>query len=165
MTPTELERYESLAPGFGEALAVCLDKLRRRDLLSAEVETLLAGRGVEAGTRSAVLEFLVDRRFVDDSKTISSHISRRSGERGYGKGRIRAELIGRGAPEDVVDECLHAQLGDQAELERALMALRRRFRTRPDLGQAGRFLMGKGFDETIVESALERFEKTDDLPD
>ena len=148
-------------PEYNQALALALKKLKASDKLESELCQALETYGFSPQTVTAVLSFLKDRKLVNDRRTIENHIERRAGRRSFGIEKIRAELLQRGAPEEIVEDCL-ASSAKMDELDGALEALRARFRNGADRAKAGRFLMGRGFAEELVEQALDRFFESND---
>ena len=146
---------------YNQALTLALKKLKSSDKLESELLAALNCAGFSTETSTSVLSFLKDRKFVNDRRTIENHIERRSGRRSYGKEKIRVELLRRGAPEELVEECLQSST-IQDEVDSALEALHGRFAGSVDRAKAGRFLMGRGFDEELVEQALDRFFESND---
>jgi regulatory protein len=140
-------------PQLRGALSLALAKVAQSDKLAAEIESLLSGRGYDGETISAVLELMHKRRVLDDRRTIINTLERYSGRRAQGLEKIRAELIERGAPEDIVDEVLAGSAPD--ERVRAVHLLRSRSFAAGDAAKAGRFLLSRGFDEDLVHSVVE----------
>ncbi|HVL38459.1 MAG TPA: regulatory protein RecX [Fimbriimonadaceae bacterium] len=159
-----LAELEAAHPGFKATLERALAELRKRPYLQEELRRKLEATQAETVSRF-VIEFLSDRGFINDRETIRNHILHQSGQRGYGQERIKAELLERGAREEVVQECLQEQLGLEAELQTALQALAKRFGAGASRARAGRFLIGRGFSEELVEEALGRYFGSPDLPE
>lgn len=79
-----------------------------------------------------------------------------SGRRAIGIEKFRAELIRRGAPEEIVEECLgEIPTANQREVLQRL--LEGKFAPTDSRAKAGRFLIGRGFSDEDVETALEDF--------
>jgi SOS response regulatory protein OraA/RecX len=146
----------------GEALEVALKLIATRERFEAEVRQLLADRGYDTDASDAVVSFLRDRKILHDQRTTFNLIEQRSGRRSVGREKLRSELLARGAPEEIIEECLGQVDG---ELERALELLRAKFPGGGSPGSMGRFLCSRGFEVSIVESALERLFGSDDLLD
>lgn len=142
-------------PEFEKALLKALRMVHASDKLSAEVKQALIRSGVNEETSGRVLALLSERRVLDDQKTILKAVERALGRRGLGKEKIRASLIARGAPEEMVEACL-AQHNESDELERMLELLRSRA-DKNTRAKAGRFLASRGFGEESVEDALNAF--------
>jgi regulatory protein len=148
-------------PDFEKALGLALKRLRLSDKLEAELLKALVMGGFSTETATFVLSFLKDRKLISDRRTIENHIEKRSGRRSIGQEKIRAELLERGAPEELVEECLaNADVGDEAG--RAVQALRAKYAQEVERGKAGRFLASRGFGEELIETALDRFFESND---
>jgi SOS response regulatory protein OraA/RecX len=83
-----------------------------------------------------------------------------TGKRAAGIEKLRAELERRGAPENIVEECL-AELSPDDQKQGMLDALSAKFKPTDDRARAGRFLLSRGFAEDEIESALDDFFRTD----
>jgi len=137
------------------ALRAALEFLRARDRFVAELRAHLASKRYEAGDVETVVQLLIERRLIEDDRTTRNLIEQRSGKRAIGTGRIRLELESLGADPAAVERYID-EIG-QTESERALDALRAKYKTGAERAKAGRFLIGRGFDEDAVESALDAF--------
>jgi len=150
-------------PRFTTALKAALDHLKTRDRLSGELRSYLVAEGFEPDVVENVVQFLVERKLVNDEKTTQHLIERNSGKRSVGIERLRAELEKLGAPAETIEAKL-AVLGE-SESERALEALRAKYKHGADRAKAGRFLYSRGFEEDSIEAALEVFCGSDPFPE
>jgi regulatory protein len=149
---------------YKKALKAALNRLKGADRFEKEVEAPLISAGFSTETVRDVVSYLKERRFVDDRRTTMNAIERRSGRRAVGREKIRAELLKRGAPEDVLDEVLNI-LPDADASENLTDLLRAKFGSsdekgrygRADRARAGRFLASRGFEEESIETALDSF--------
>ena len=73
---------------------------------------------------------------------------------------MRAELERRGAPENIIEECL-ATLSPADQKQGMLDALSAKFKPTDDRARGGRFLLSRGFDENDIEGALDEFFRAD----
>lgn len=79
-----------------------------------------------------------------------------TGKRAAGVEKLSAELKGRGAPEEVIEECLGSITAD--DQRRAMLdALSAKFKPTDDRARGARFLLGRGFDEDQIEGPLDEF--------
>ena len=113
-----------------EALAYALRLLARKGYSRAALRAKLAARFGEAEAEAALgrleaMGYLDDRAYARAWR--------------YGPRKLRALLLARGVPEEVVEEVL-----PEARVEEALAVLRR-YRHREDKARAVRFLEGRGF--------------------
>jgi SOS response regulatory protein OraA/RecX len=149
---------------YKKALKAALNRLKAADRFQKEIEAPLINAGFSAETVRDVVSYLIERRYIDDRRTTINAVERRSGRRAVARERIRAELLKRGAPEEVLEEVLRA-LPD-AEASASLVDLLRakygaagdQARTdRSTRARAGRFLASRGFDGEAIEAALNGF--------
>jgi regulatory protein len=106
------------------ARLVAADLLSRRAWTRADLTRRLGRRGAPADVAADVVADLVARGHVDDAAFAHQWIATRSA-RGYGAGRLRAELSVRGVENAVIDAAL-AGLDSGEALERARAAAARR---------------------------------------
>lgn len=100
------------------ARAVAMDLLARREHSPAELRTKLATRGFDADEIDAALGGLSRDGLADESRFIEAFVASRI-RKGYGPGKIRAELIGRGIAAQAAAEGL-AGAGDWIALARTV---------------------------------------------
>jgi regulatory protein len=141
---------------FNEGLKVALRMLRASDKFEAEVRARLAERGVPEDAAEKVVEHLKGKRILDDRRILEGILERNSGKRAKGLARLRAELVARGAPEELLDELLSTAtlVSDRA---RMLAALRGKVRPGDSPDKAWRFLVGRGFDADEAREVVEEF--------
>jgi regulatory protein len=106
------------------ARLVAADLLSRHPWTRAELTRRLQRRGASADVAAEVVADLVARGHVDDAAFAQQWIATRSA-RGYGAGRLRAELAVRGVESAVIEAALSGLDADEA-LERARAAAARR---------------------------------------
>jgi regulatory protein len=106
------------------ARLVAADLLSRRAWTRADLTRRLCRRGAPADVAADVVADLVARGHVDDAAFAHQWIATRSA-RGYGAGRLRAELSVRGVDNAVIAAAL-AGLDSGEALERARAAAARR---------------------------------------
>jgi len=142
-------------PRVREAIGIAMKSLVRRARLSGEIATKLRAKNFSEGEIEAALGCLARNGILDDDKTIAQFFESRSGPRSIGTAKLRAELLRKGASEEQVEGSLALQNhGD--ELKATLEALAGRSWNPKDRNRAGRFLASRGFDEELIETALDR---------
>lgn len=141
---------------FKHALGLALARLRGRDRFAREVLDSLVQGGVPPETAAEVVSYLQERRFVDDRRTTTNLIAGRSGRQASGKEKLRADLVRRGAPGEIVDEAL-AEIAAGDEVEAAVVLLGGKYRPDADSGRAGRFLASRGYSAEVIGRALGKF--------
>jgi regulatory protein len=139
------------------ARSIALRALGRRGASRLELDRTLAKRDVEPEVRAAVLDRLVDERYLDDEQLARDEAERLRSRKQLGERGIAAALRQRGLDPAVLDE----PDGDD-ELERAVEAAadRRRRMGSLDDETAERRLAGwlqrRGFSGGAVRIAIER---------
>jgi len=144
-------------------LRAALEFLKPRDRFREEVRRHLAGKGYPADDVESVVQLLAERRLLNDDRTAQNLIEQSRGKGAVGIERLRAELESLGAPAETIER--HVEQLGKSESERALEALHAQYRPGANRAKAGRFLIGRGFDEESVESALDAFCGDNPIPD
>lgn len=134
-----------------DALALAVACLARKDLFRDELRAKLASRGVDPESVEVVLDWLTEKGALNEERTLISRVEtmREAGKASKGRARISEAVHGILAPEDIAN--------DDAELERIRSVLHAKFPSGSDRARAGRFLVSRGFDEDLIETALDRF--------
>jgi regulatory protein len=147
------------AAGFGLSLkGRALRYLAAREHSRAELERKLAAHAESAEQLAQVLDELVAKDFISETRVVESVINRRAGR--FGAARIRHELQGKGlAPEMVADAVSSLKL---SEVERAREVWRRRFgEAAADAAARGkqmRFLAARGFGSEAIRRVVSQAE-------
>ena len=141
-----------------DPLALAYRYLNRRDRTEAEVRSHLAGKGFEAAAVEDAVETLRDQGYVDDARYARLFAEDKRALEEWGAERIRGALALRGIDRELVDAAIEADGDADAELERALEILRRRFpsppRERRDRDRALAVLLRKGYEADLALDAL-----------
>jgi len=129
-------------------------ELRRRLLQKGHDDQAVAG----------ALERLAGDGLLDDAEFARSYLADKRGLSGWGSQRIRRGLSELGVAHEVIDAALGGAVaadGDDAEVERALAALRRRGAPQPPLDAARRrayqALVRRGFSAAVAYAAIRRW--------
>jgi SOS response regulatory protein OraA/RecX len=120
--------------------------LEHRDRSAAELEALLARRGIRAGERATAVETMQQLGYLDDTRFGRGRAEALAG-RGYGDDAIAFDLEQRGLGADVVAEAIAALL-PEAERARTILA-----GSAPS-ARLVRKLLAKGFSADAVETAF-----------
>lgn len=91
-----------------EALNYALRLLDRRDYTKKQLEDKLNSRGVAERDIIEVINYLKEKGYVDDERYARNYVYFRL-KRGYGKKRIRFELLNKGIDEAIIDKALGLQ--------------------------------------------------------
>jgi regulatory protein len=142
-------------------VTLALAMLARRALTRAEVADKL-GRRVDPDERGAALARLDEMRVLDDRALAERVAHDGLARRGFGRHRIRSELLRRGVEPAVVEDAIGRVFEDEAERAAASSALARFRKRRGSRGQTRqkeaaaefRHLIGRGFPAGIVRDLL-----------
>jgi regulatory protein len=146
-----------------EMRRAALDWLGRRDYSGAEITRKLRRKFGEEADPSAVLDWLQEHRFLDESRYLDVLI-RSAIERGHGLLRLRQDLKQRGINAPLIEQALSNLEVDWFELARRLRE--RRFGQKPVTDQKEkarqlRYLQYRGFTVEQCFHALEIRELND----
>ena len=108
----------------------------------------------------SVIEHLIRRKLIEDRRTTQNLVVRMSGRRAAGAEKLRAELKRRGAPEEIIEECL-AEISPADQRRAMLDALSAKFKPSDDRVRGARFLLSRGFAEDEIEGPLDEFFQQD----
>jgi len=132
-----------------------MDLLARRPHFRRELERKLHQRGYDHEEVDTTLDRLEEQGLLDDAKTASGFVAHRLEREPYGRRRLLAELVRRGAGEDVARQAVDAQTDDddrdlaRAAAERHL----RRGGTTPE--KLARYLERRGFSRRAIVTVLQ----------
>jgi regulatory protein len=128
--------------------------LASRPHFRAELAAKLRQRGFPAGDIAAALDRLAAQGYLDDARTAADFVAHRRARGAEGKLRLKAELVKRGAPAEVIEAAL-ADLGDEDDLEGAREAAARWARAgKQDPAALARHLARKGFSRRAIVAVL-----------
>jgi regulatory protein len=136
------------------ARLVAADLLSRRAWTRAQLDARLRRRGAPADVAATVVADLAARGYLDDAAFARQWVETRA-VRGYGAGRLRAELRARGVEPATIDVALAALDAGQV-LERARAAAHRRLpalqRGAPErlAARLAAFLLRRGYSPGVV---------------
>ena len=160
---------EALAQLRGQASAerVLADAYRllgHRARSRHELGRRLLQKGHDDEAVVAALERLVGDGLLDDAEFARCYVADKRGLGGWGSQRIRRGLGELGVDHNVIDAALGAAASaesEDAELERAVTALRRRGAPQPPLDAARRrayqALLRRGYSSTVAYAAIRRW--------
>lgn len=141
--------------------------LNTRDRTVGEMRRHLQRRGISEELTEAAIAILGKQGFLDDARFARLFVTDKRTLEQWGSERIRRGLLGRGIDRHLVDAALTEppQAGDdeqpEAELDRALALLRRRFPAPPqdrrDRNRALGMLLRKGYETELALDALSAY--------
>jgi SOS response regulatory protein OraA/RecX len=129
-----------------DAFAWLVAALARGDLTSAQLEQRLLKAGFGAEACADALDRAADAGYLDDAR-VAVERARRLGERNASDEAIRADLAGRGVPEEQIELALAQVTPEAARAERLATRL-------GGGARAARALLRKGYPEDVVERTL-----------
>ena len=136
--------------------------LNRRDRTVSEVRLQLQRKGISPQLTEAAIQTLSDQALLDDTRFAQLFVSDKRQLEQWGNERIMRGLISRGIDRDLAATALGPDATDDdegdAELQRALALLRRRFpqppQDRRDRDRALGVLLRKGYESELALDAL-----------
>ncbi len=131
--------------------------LDRRDYSRAELIRKLAEKGVSEADAAEAADRLAELGFVDDAR-YAPIVVRHYAAKGYGEGRVRAELQRRGIPRELLDEALAAMPEDTSKIDKYIASRLRDPGDRDEVRKLSAALYRRGFSGEEIRSALRRFE-------
>jgi regulatory protein len=131
-----------------DAVDLALRALRFRDRSAAELDARLSKLGVEADERNAALETLARSGYLDDERLAHARAASLA-DRGSGDALIKADLEGRGIPDELVVQAIAAL---EPERERVAQVVARR----GDGQKTLRYLAARGFGEDALDAVVAR---------
>ncbi len=137
-------------------LEAALRMLGGKDRFVAEIERELTRKGFGSEDIETVIRHLNRRKLVDDKRSTQNLVARMTGKRAAGIEKLRAELKRRGAPEEIIDECLGV-ITDDDQSAAMIAALSAKFKPTDDRVRGARFLLTRGFSEDEIEAPLDSF--------
>ena len=147
--------------GLTEALAMCASYLKKRDLTKKEVSSKLAEKGFEESVVDASISYLVDRGYLSEERVVVKELEGSRGAKARGDALIRARLLDRGIPAEIVQTNLESD-AVPTERDRALELLRLKFPRGGPQSRISRFFWSRGFSEETIESILSGLRKDDE---
>jgi SOS response regulatory protein OraA/RecX len=142
---------------LSQSLAYCMRLLAQRARTRREIHDKLLARGVDEATAQLAIEWLIDRKFLDDV-AIAERMVETQGA-GQGKRKLALNLKRRGIDDETAVDALSAR-SDDDETAGALTTARRRVGENPaDRSPQARkrlmdYLMRRGFAYGAVRNAL-----------
>ncbi len=152
------------AAEFKEALQTvrngAIRLLARREHSRAELRNKLLLRSHPLGMINTVIEQLAERGLQSDVRFAESYTRMRI-RRGYGGNKIRAELLSRDVPREIIEQALAET--DECWIENATHVLQKKYAKYAkndcnprDMAKMQRFLWSRGYNSDEVKLAIER---------
>ena len=138
-----------------------LGLIRRRPHTEWELRQRLSRQKVPEDIQESVLSALCERGHIDDRAFARGWIDNRKDFRPRGARALRFEMIRKGVPREIVEECLKGYDEEGAAFEAGLRYARRLRSLSPDEFHARLLahLSRRGFDHAAAEEVVERVRK------
>lgn len=148
---------ESLRAASRRALARerAIELISRRQLSRAELEKKLIDKGESEEDAAYCAAWLEERGLIDDARYAAA-VARHYAAKGYGAGRLRAELTRRGIARELWDEAIDAAPPNEEKLDRLIAARLRDANDRDEVRRLSQSLSRRGYSWDEIRDALER---------
>lgn len=127
--------------------------LHRRDYSATELSERLEGK-YETQVIQDVLARLQAAGLVSDQRVIDSLLARHRDRKTIGDVKLREQLRKLGIPEDLIEQTISHEIAP--EEVRATELVKAKYKTPTSAAKIGRFLYSRGFDESTIESVLDK---------
>ena len=151
------------------ALEVGHGYLNRRDRTEAEMRRRFASGGIDEATADQAVGVLAQQGMLDDIRYARLFTQDKRELEQWGNDRIRRTLLERGIDRELVEQTLRAEPAEsEAEFDRALALLRRRFsgppRDRRERDRALGVMLRKGYDSELALDVLAAYSRVGNGP-
>lgn len=147
----ELKRLKKAA-GFDKAYYNALRYVAMRPRSEWEMQMYMARKEVDKEAADEVISRLRNLNLLSDLDFARAWISSRRQLKSTSKRRLRLELMQKHVPNDVIDEALSEDEGDERQILRELIEKKRR--RYPDQQKLMQYLARQGFSYDDIKSAL-----------
>lgn len=152
------EELEELRRGSGRALAreKALEYLSRRPMSEKELKTKLIQKGQDEDAAEDCVRWLSENRLIDD-ESYAAAVARHYAAKGYGQGRVRAELSRRGIDRELWEQAVEQMPENHAKMDRFIAARLKDPEDRDQVRKVTAALFRRGYGWDDIRSALARF--------
>lgn len=152
------EELKELRAASRSALARnrAMELLSRRPMSEKELIDKLIRKGEDEETAADCARWLRENGFLDD-ESYASAVARHYAAKGYGPGRVRAELSRRGVDRELWDDTLEAMPENTDKLDRFIAARLSDPEDRDQVRKVSAALYRRGYSWEEIRSALRRF--------
>ena len=152
------ERLEALRQASRLALArdKALELLARRPLSKKELCDKLQQKGEGEETAARCAAWLEERGLLNEADYAAA-ITRHYAAKGYGEGRVRAELSRRGLPRELWEDALRAMPEPEDKLDQFIAARLKDPQDRSQVQKISSALFRRGYSWEDIRSALRRY--------
>ena len=152
------EELKELRAASRSALARnrAMELLSRRPMSEKELIDKLIRKGEDEETAADCARWLRENGFLDD-ESYAAAVARHYAAKGYGPGRVRAELSRRGVDRELWDDTLQAMPENTDKLDRFIAARLTDPEDRDQVRKVSAALYRRGYSWEEIRSALRRF--------
>lgn len=151
------EELETLKTASVRALARerAIEMLSRRSMSRAEMVKKLIEKGEDEDTAEYCADWLVEHSLIDD-ESYAAAVARHYAAKGYGAGRVRAELGHRGISRELWEDALSSMPENDDKIDRFISARLTDPDDRDAVRKISQALFRRGYSWDEIRSALER---------
>ena len=152
------EELKALRAASASALARnrAMELLSRRPMSEKELVDKLIRKGEDQETAADCARWLRENGFLDD-ESYAAAVARHYAAKGYGPGRVRAELSRRGVDRELWDGTIEAMPENREKMDRFIAARLTDPEDREQLRKVSAALYRRGYSWEDIRSALGRF--------
>lgn len=146
---------------FKQARALAYRYLSHRDRSARETTDHLRKKGFEEAVVQETLHYLKEANYLDDRRFAEHWARTRAENKQFGKYRLRQELIGKGLPQDLIDETLDTLFETIKEIDLARTVVEKKLPSMQNLEPDKRkrrlvgLLQRKGFSSDVIYKVLD----------
>ena len=133
-----------------------LDLLSRRPHSRKELSDKLRMKGYDNASSCSAVDWLEEHGYLDD-RNYAGMVVRHYTSKGYGIGRIRAELSKRGIPRELREEALSEMPNTDDSIDRFIRNRLKDPNDRDEIRKLSASLARRGFGWEEIQSAIERY--------
>lgn len=132
-----------------------LDMLSRRQMSGAELKRKLTDKGEDEDTADYCVAWLSERALINDAEYAAA-VTRHYAAKGYGSGRVRAELSRRGVARELWDDALAEMPETESGIDRFIASRLSDPNDKSAVRRLSQALFRRGFSWNEIRRALER---------
>lgn len=132
-----------------------LEMLSRRAMSRAELVKKLIDKGIDEDTAEYCGAWMEEHSLIDD-ESYAATVARHYAGKGYGAGRVRAELARRGIPRELWDSALDAMPQNDDKIDKFISSRLHDINDRDEVRKLSQALFRRGYSWDEIREALER---------
>ena len=133
-----------------------LELLSRRPMSRKELVTKLLRRGEDEDTAQYCADWLCENGFMDD-ESYSAAVARHYAAKGYGEGRVRAELSRRGVSRELWEDAVSAMPESDGKLDKFIASRLTDPEDREQVRKVTQALYRRGYSWDDIRAAMNRY--------